>query len=84
MYPCDGAEFVQKQAVHAPLLGHNATKLVIKLLHFALDEPKTALSIFEHCVLRSAILLLILLEDDLVNGLREFPPVVFPQYLNDR
>ena len=83
MNSCDIAEFIEEEAVHTPLNGQDFPKFLIEIFHLPLDKSKSSLSIFENSIFRISILLLILLKNDAVDSLPKFPPIIFPENLNN-
>jgi hypothetical protein len=75
---CDGAELVEQEAVHAPLCGKHPSEFLVEVFHLPLDESEALLGVLEDGGLGVSVLLLVLLEDDVVDGLSELTPVVLP------
>jgi hypothetical protein len=83
MDPRDRAEFIEEKTVHAPFDRNDLAEFVVKILHLPLNEPESFFCILKDGVFGVAVLLLVLLQDDLVDGLTEFPPVVLAEHLDD-
>jgi hypothetical protein len=64
----DGAELVVDEAVYSPFMGENLGVFGVESLHFSFDEGVSALGVFKNRGLGGSELLLVLLEEDVVDG----------------